>query len=92
MKFLNLSCTFKGAEYHGRRVYNKNEDESLVMFEDALGDVFSPFLCGSEECDEETYKQACNIDENIFCYIPKEVLIRSDEEVIKWCEEHSIDV
>ena len=91
MKTLYLGCTFKGVEYHGRVVINK-EDEGLVMFEEKLGDVLSPFVCGEEECDKETWKRVCDIDDEIWCYVPKDVLQRSDEEVIKWCIEHSIDV
>ena len=94
MKELNYVCAFQGVKYYGRVVNNKfgEEFEDFIMFEEALGDVLSPYICGDKESDEETWKQICSIDDEIWCYVPKDVLQRSDEEVIKWCKEHSIDV
>ena len=91
MKKLDNVYTFKNVEYRGRFVRNK-EDDNILIFEESLGDILSPYICGDKECDEETWKQVCEIDENIWCYVPKDVLQRSDKKVIKWCEEHSIDV
>ena len=89
---LNKTCTFQGVKYYGRFVYNKKEDEHLLCFEEALGDVLSPYICGIKDCDEITKKEVIDIDDKIFAYLPIEVLQNpDDEEVIKWGLEHSID-
>ena len=89
---LNQTCTFKGVKYYGRFVYNKDKDEHLLCFEEALGDVLSPYVCEIKDCDEATKKEVRDIDDNIFAYLPVEVLQNPDDaEVIKWGIEHSLD-
>lgn len=90
---LDKTCTFQGTKYYGRFVYNKANDEHLLMFEELLGDVLSPYICGMKDCDEETFKEVMDIDDTIYCYVPMEILQNpDDEEVIKWCHENAIDV
>ena len=65
-------------------------DEELLMFEESLGDVLAPYATGEIE-DAFSY-DAVTFYDMIFCFVPKDILVKSDDEVIKWCYEHNIDL
>ena len=86
---LNKKETFNGITYYGRTVKLPHKDEvgfeELSMFEDTLADVLL-------ENDEYVSEEARDIDERIFCYVPREVLQHDDDYVIQWCKENDIDL
>lgn len=90
---LDLTEEFKGVKYYGREVgvLQGGKVEVLVMFEETLGDVLSPYCSGLKDSDPD-YELAISIDDGIFCYVPTEVLQHDDEYVCKWCDKHDIDV
>ena len=93
-KILDEKINFKGKEYFGRIVpfHNKEMDcdEELLMYEGSLGEVLEPYAIGNIE-DADSYDALVFYD-RIFCFVPKDILIKSDDEVIKWCYENNIDL
>ena len=96
---LTETCFFDGKEYFGRYVeieHNNGEKETLLMYEDSLGDIVSTYFDGTKEIvseeDKKLSSQAQSIDEDIYCYVPKDILTQSNEVVIKWCQENNIDI
>lgn len=93
-KLLDEKITFKGKEYFGRIVpFHSNEmgrDEELLMYEDSLSEVLEPYIIDDIE-DADSY-DAVAFYNQIFCFVPKDILVKSDDEVIQWCYENNIDL
>lgn len=64
---LDLTEEFKGVKYYGREVgvLQGGKVEVLVMFEETLGDVLSPYCSGLKDSDPD-YELAISIDDGIF--------------------------
>lgn len=93
-KNLDMVITFKGKDYFGRTVHFHNKemdcDEELVMFESALGDEIEPYVLGNKE--DENYEDAMHIFDNVFYFVPKEILKQSDKAVIDWGWKNNMDL
>lgn len=86
---LNCTAEWKGVTYYGRYVdigKDRNPNEPVVlMFEDSLSKVIGEM--------QEAYvneKDLIALDELIYCFVPKDVLTKSDKKVVEWCLENDI--
>lgn len=81
---LDKVTMFEGAKYYGREV--KFEGETMLMMEDGLEKALKPYFDGTKE----KTKEADQVDEGVYCYVPADVLKKSDKEVLAWCDERGI--
>lgn len=86
---------FNGNSYYGRYVEipsDEGKTEQVLMFDSALYEQTAPFINGGKEIRDSDDREAIFFDDEIYAYVPREILQKDDKEVLAWCKDNGVDI